>query len=42
MIGDSEARKMTKCWFQNANKGTNDQADPLVKKAWNWVIDTWT
>jgi hypothetical protein len=23
MIGDSEACKMTKCWFQNANVGTN-------------------
>jgi hypothetical protein len=31
MIGDSKARKMAKCWFQNANKGTSDQADPSVK-----------
>jgi hypothetical protein len=31
MIGDSKARKMAKCWFENANKGTSDQADSLVK-----------
>jgi hypothetical protein len=31
MIGDSEAGKMAKSWFQNANKGPSDQADPLVK-----------
>jgi hypothetical protein len=31
MMGDSNTRKMTKCWFENANKGTSDQADSLVK-----------
>jgi hypothetical protein len=31
MIGDSKTRKMVKRWFQNANKGTSNQADPLVK-----------
>jgi hypothetical protein len=31
MIGDSEARKMAKSWFENANKRTGDQADFLVK-----------
>ncbi len=31
MNGDSEAHKMAKHWFQNANKGTSNQADPLVK-----------
>ncbi len=31
MIGDSEAQKIAKCWFENANKGTSDQADSLVK-----------
>jgi hypothetical protein len=31
MIGDSEAHKLAKRWFQNANKGTSKQADPLVK-----------
>jgi hypothetical protein len=31
MTGDSEALKMAKCWFQNANKGTSNQADSLVK-----------
>jgi hypothetical protein len=31
MVGDSEAHKMAKRWFQNANKGTSNQADPLVK-----------
>jgi hypothetical protein len=31
MIEDSKARKMAKCWFQNANKGTSNQADPLIK-----------
>jgi hypothetical protein len=31
MIGGSNARKMTKHWFENANKGTSDQADSLVK-----------
>jgi hypothetical protein len=31
MIGDSKACKMAKRWFQNANKGTSNQADPLVK-----------
>jgi hypothetical protein len=39
MIGD----RMAKCWFENANKGTSNQADSLVKdQAWNWVIDIWT
>jgi hypothetical protein len=31
MIGVSKARKMAKCWFENANKGTSNQADSLVK-----------
>jgi hypothetical protein len=31
MMGDSKARKMAKRWFQNANKGTSNQADSLVK-----------
>jgi hypothetical protein len=31
MIGDSKARKTAKLWFQNANKGTSNQPDPLVK-----------
>ncbi len=31
MIGDSEARKMAKRWFENANKGLSNQADSLVK-----------
>jgi hypothetical protein len=31
MIVDSKACKMAKCWFENANKGTSDQADSLVK-----------
>jgi hypothetical protein len=31
LIGDSEARKIAKGWFENANKGTSDQADSLVK-----------
>jgi hypothetical protein len=31
MIGDSKARKMAKRWFENANKGTSNQADSLVK-----------
>jgi hypothetical protein len=26
MIGDSKAHKMAKHWFQNANKGTSNQA----------------
>jgi hypothetical protein len=30
MIGNSKACKMAKRWFQNANKGTSNQADPLV------------
>jgi hypothetical protein len=30
MIGDSEARKMAKRWFKNANKGTSNLADTLV------------
>jgi hypothetical protein len=43
MFGDSEAPKMAKRWFQNANKGTSNQDDPSVKnEAQNWVIDTWT
>jgi hypothetical protein len=34
---------MAKRWFENANKGTSNQADPSVKDyTWNWVIDTWT
>ncbi len=32
MIGDSKARKMAKRWFENANKGTGNQADSLVKE----------
>jgi hypothetical protein len=31
MIGDSNARKMAKCWFENANKETSNQADSSVK-----------
>ena len=31
MIGDSKACKMAKRWFENANKGTSNQADSLVK-----------
>ncbi len=31
MIGDSDARKMAKRWFKNANKGTSNQADSLVR-----------
>jgi hypothetical protein len=31
MIGDSEAHKMAKYWFENANKGTSNQADSTVK-----------
>jgi hypothetical protein len=31
MIGDSKARKMAERWFENANKGTSNQADSLVK-----------
>ncbi len=31
MIGDSKARRIAKRWFQNANKGTSNQADPLVR-----------
>jgi hypothetical protein len=31
MIWDSEARKMAKRWFENANKGTSIQADSSVK-----------
>ncbi len=32
MIGNSDARKMAKCWFEkNANKGTSNQADSSVK-----------
>ncbi len=31
MIGDSKAHKMAKRWFENANKGTINQADSLVK-----------
>ena len=31
MIGDSNARKMAKRWLENANKGTSNQADSLVK-----------
>ncbi len=31
MIGDSKSQQMAKCWFENANKGTSDQADSLVK-----------
>jgi hypothetical protein len=31
MIGDSKARKMATRWFQNANEGTSNQADPSVK-----------
>jgi hypothetical protein len=31
MIGDSKAHKMAKRWFENANKGTSNQADSLVK-----------
>jgi hypothetical protein len=43
MIGDSNARKMAKHWFENAKKGTSNQADSLVKDwARNWVIDIWT
>ncbi len=43
MIRDREARKMAKRWFQNANKGTSNQADSLVKDwAQKWVIDIWT
>jgi hypothetical protein len=32
MIGDSEACKMAKRWFENTNKGTSNQADSLVKE----------
>jgi hypothetical protein len=31
MIGDSKAHKMAKRWFENANKGTSNKADSLVK-----------
>jgi hypothetical protein len=31
MIGNSKAHKMAKCWFENANKGTSNQADSSVK-----------
>ncbi len=31
MIGDSDPHKMAKCWFENTNKGTSNQADSLVK-----------
>jgi hypothetical protein len=31
MIGESNTRKMAKRWFENANKGTANQADSLVK-----------
>jgi hypothetical protein len=31
MIGDSEACKIAKRWVENANKGTSNQADSLVK-----------
>jgi hypothetical protein len=31
MIGDSEAHEMAKRWFENANKGTSNQADSSVK-----------
>jgi hypothetical protein len=31
MIGESKARKMANHWFQNANEGTSNQADSLVK-----------
>ncbi len=30
LIGDSKARKMAKHWFENANKGTGNQADSSV------------
>jgi hypothetical protein len=43
MIGDRDARKRAKRWFENANKRTSDQTDSLVKDmAWNWVLDIWT
>ncbi len=31
MIGDSKARIIAKCWLKNANEGTSDFADTLVK-----------
>jgi hypothetical protein len=31
MIGEREACKMAKHWFQNANEETSNQADPLLK-----------
>ncbi len=31
MIGDSKDHKVAKHWFQNANKGISNQADPSVK-----------
>ncbi len=31
MIGDSKACIIAKCWLKNANEGTSDFADTLVK-----------